>query len=375
LTFDAFVREFLEAKAQAEGVLARNARGDFSPDRNAERFPELRPVSNERRLPSLWNEFVADRQVSRGAQKKYKGILDALVARIGTDDMSTVAEHQLSDWIAELKKKKSRKTVKEGYAAAVKSFFGWAKRNKKLPTNPAAEIFVEPTVKAAQKKRGSNDAEASLILAATLAPVSHLMTPENAGARRWVPWLCAYILTSIGLAIWGPSQIVVPSPVGDDTIRIAGVGIRPQEILIFVVAITVMAALDFVMQRTIIGKAMRALAHDQRVASLMGINVTAVKRDHAVAPIYRRRLRRNSLNAFERVRTGCHGPPPVVLMDLTRLADLSFDRSIGRDEPERLHFSFAKEAGVGHHRISGGRHSCADEADAIALMRTHHRHG
>ena len=84
------------------------------------------------------------------------------------------------------------------------------------------------------------------------------------------------ILTSIGLAIWGPSQIVVPSPVGDDVIRIAGVGIRPQEILMFVVAIVVMAALDWVMQRTIMGKAMRAVAHDQRVASLMGINVTAV---------------------------------------------------------------------------------------------------
>jgi branched-chain amino acid transport system permease protein len=84
------------------------------------------------------------------------------------------------------------------------------------------------------------------------------------------------LLTSVGLAVWGPSQLVVPSPVGDDTIRIAGVGIRPQEILMFVVAIVVMAVLDGVMHRTIMGKAMRAVAHDQRVASLMGINVTAV---------------------------------------------------------------------------------------------------
>jgi branched-chain amino acid transport system permease protein len=84
------------------------------------------------------------------------------------------------------------------------------------------------------------------------------------------------ILTSVGLAIWGPSQIVVPSPVGDDVIRIAGVGIRPQEILMFVVAVIVMAVLDWVMHRTMMGKAMRAVAHDQRVASLMGINVGAV---------------------------------------------------------------------------------------------------
>ena len=191
-TFDAFVKEYLEAKTQAESVLARNARGDFSPDRSADRFPEWTPMSDEQRLPKLWEEFVADRQVSRSTRKKYKGILDGLVARIGTDDMSMVAEHHLSEWIDELKRSKSRKTVKEGYAAALKSFFGWAKRNKKLPTNPAAEIFVEPTAQTPQKRRGFNDVEAGLILAATLAPVSHLMTSENAAARRWVPWLCAY---------------------------------------------------------------------------------------------------------------------------------------------------------------------------------------
>jgi branched-chain amino acid transport system permease protein len=84
------------------------------------------------------------------------------------------------------------------------------------------------------------------------------------------------ILTSLGLALWGPAQIVVPSPVGDEVIRIGGVGIRPQEILMFVVAVVVMVAIDWVMRRTMIGKAMRAVAHNQRVASLMGINVTAV---------------------------------------------------------------------------------------------------
>src|SRR6476646_7653981 len=69
------------------------------------------------------------------------------------------------------------------------------------------------------------------------------------------------ILTSIGLAIWGPSQIVVPSPVGDDIIRIVGIGIRPQEILMFVVAVIIMIAIDLTMRRTMIGKAMRAVAH------------------------------------------------------------------------------------------------------------------
>jgi branched-chain amino acid transport system permease protein len=84
------------------------------------------------------------------------------------------------------------------------------------------------------------------------------------------------ILTSLGLAIWGPSQTVVPSPVGDEMIRVGGIGIRPQEILMFVVAVVIWASLDLVMRKTVIGKAMRAVAHDRRIASLMGINVTAI---------------------------------------------------------------------------------------------------
>ncbi len=84
------------------------------------------------------------------------------------------------------------------------------------------------------------------------------------------------ILQSIGLAIWGPKPVVVPSPVGDDVIRIAGVGIRPQEILMLVVAVLVMAVFDHVMRKSMVGKAMRAVAQNPGVASLMGINVSAV---------------------------------------------------------------------------------------------------
>ena len=43
----------------------------------------------------------------------------------------------------------------------------------------------------------------------------------------------------------------------------------------FVVAVIIMVA-STLMRRTKVGKAMRAVAHDRRVASLMGIDVTAV---------------------------------------------------------------------------------------------------
>ncbi len=84
------------------------------------------------------------------------------------------------------------------------------------------------------------------------------------------------ILQSIGLAIWGPKPVVVPSPVGDQVLRFMGVGVRPQELLTLGVAVVVMLGFDHVMNRTMLGKAMRAVAANGSVASLMGINTKAI---------------------------------------------------------------------------------------------------
>lgn len=84
------------------------------------------------------------------------------------------------------------------------------------------------------------------------------------------------VLESVGLAIWGPKPVVVPSPVGDSVIRVLGIGVRPQEILMLGVAVVVMIAFDLVMRKTMVGKMMRAVAANGNVASLMGINTGAV---------------------------------------------------------------------------------------------------
>lgn len=84
------------------------------------------------------------------------------------------------------------------------------------------------------------------------------------------------ILQSVGLAIWGPKPVVVPSPVGDDVIRVMGLGVRPQELLMLAVSVLVMWGFDHLMRKTMLGKAMRAVAQNPGVASLMGINVTLV---------------------------------------------------------------------------------------------------
>lgn len=84
------------------------------------------------------------------------------------------------------------------------------------------------------------------------------------------------IVQNTALAVWGPSPMVLPSPLGDGVLRIGGAGVLPQEVLVLCSSIAVMLVLDTVMRRTRIGKAVRAVAQSQSAATLMGINVSAV---------------------------------------------------------------------------------------------------
>lgn len=98
------------------------------------------------------------------------------------------------------------------------------------------------------------------------------------GGLAWVMSTIGFgiIIQNTALAIWGPAPLVMPSPLGSEVIRIAGAGVLPQEILVLAVSIAVMLGLDYVMRRTRIGKAVRAVAHNGSAATLMGINVGAV---------------------------------------------------------------------------------------------------
>lgn len=84
------------------------------------------------------------------------------------------------------------------------------------------------------------------------------------------------IIQNIALAIWGPSPMVMPSPLGNEVLRIGGSGVLPQEILVLCVSVVLMLCLDVVMRKTRLGKAVRAVAQNSGAATLMGINVTAI---------------------------------------------------------------------------------------------------
>jgi len=68
----------------------------------------------------------------------------------------------------------------------------------------------------------------------------------------------------------------LPSPGIARSISILGAGVYPQELLIPLAAILSVIGLAILRKRTLIGRAMQAVAFDRRAAALMGINVNGI---------------------------------------------------------------------------------------------------
>ncbi len=99
-------------------------------------------------------------------------------------------------------------------------------------------------------------------------------------APRLAPLITAIgmsiVLQTIAMIIWKPNPIVFPDLLPTDPVPIFGAILAPKQILILVVAATMMTGLVLLVNRTQLGRAMRATAENPRIASLMGVNANRV---------------------------------------------------------------------------------------------------
>lgn len=95
-------------------------------------------------------------------------------------------------------------------------------------------------------------------------------------AARLAPLLSAigvsFILSNGAAWLWGTSSRKLNYPFDNSPIYIGGVSITPHQILVLVVSAVMMIALKLFVDKSKMGKAMRATALDQDTAKLMGIN-------------------------------------------------------------------------------------------------------
>lgn len=76
--------------------------------------------------------------------------------------------------------------------------------------------------------------------------------------------------------LYGPEPLMYPGPLGSKMVTLLGVKIGLQQLLILAVVLLLMVLQHWVLQRSMIGKVMRAVAADRDTAALMGIPVQKV---------------------------------------------------------------------------------------------------
>jgi branched-chain amino acid transport system permease protein len=99
-------------------------------------------------------------------------------------------------------------------------------------------------------------------------------------ANRLAPLLSAigvsFILSNLAAFLWGTKSRKFDYPFDNTAFNIGGVSITPHQIMILIVSFVLMVTLKLYIDKTRMGKAMRATSLDQDVAALMGINVNQV---------------------------------------------------------------------------------------------------
>jgi branched-chain amino acid transport system permease protein len=112
-----------------------------------------------------------------------------------------------------------------------------------------------------------------MLLSATIERVAYRPLRN---APRLAPLITAIgvsiVLQTLAMIIWSPNPRVFPDLLPTTPFEIGGALLAPKQLLILVVATVAMAALLTLVHKTRLGRAMRAVSENPKIASLMGVN-------------------------------------------------------------------------------------------------------
>jgi integrase len=192
--------EVSKALDQAASQIKKFADGDYAPDPRANRFPAFQKPSEKRphsftmtAMFAAWEKEAIQLNRASATPNRYRSVFTNFRAFLGHDDATKItAEDVIRFKDARLAEGISGKTIKDADLAALKSVFGWAVENKRLLSNPAADVTVRVSKQKFERENGFTDEEAKTILQTALAYSKPRQESEGlASAKRWVPWICA----------------------------------------------------------------------------------------------------------------------------------------------------------------------------------------
>lgn len=199
----------LEAYRGICRLMIKRGDGDYSPDPLAATFASPKeagqPLSATQekkqsgpRLTALFDGYVKERQPAPATVKSFKGKVAHLIQFLGHEDAAHVSPEDIVRWKDHLLNEqltngqnRSATTVGDTYLPAIRTVYAWALTNQKVKQNPVSGLNVKRPKVAKLRGKDFTDAEAHLILKASLEqPASRSEYLDR--AKRWVPWLCAY---------------------------------------------------------------------------------------------------------------------------------------------------------------------------------------
>lgn len=99
-------------------------------------------------------------------------------------------------------------------------------------------------------------------------------------APRLAPLITAIgvsiLLQTFAMMIWGRSPLPFPQVMPTDPLHVFGALISPTQVMLLILAVVAMGLLALLIEKTRIGRAMRATAENPRVAGLMGVDSNRV---------------------------------------------------------------------------------------------------
>jgi integrase len=192
---------------QGREQLLRNAEGDYRPDPEADRFgvlklddtksPSGEPLPQQTSPLEAFDRYAKESKLEPATIKRWRPV----VAKVQKENphISGITPEWCIQWKNKLVESGlSNNTIRNGYLASMRSLCNWAVSNKEMVSNPFKDVTVKADKKRKMRQKGFFDSEALTILAATLVPAPHSFSPQHASARRWVPWLCAYLGARVG---------------------------------------------------------------------------------------------------------------------------------------------------------------------------------
>jgi integrase len=198
-------RAICSAELEALARAAERDEGDYSGRPTTPMLIDAQPPAPPQEtvnLKKLWDDYKTSRTQAgfmHDGGKRQDPVIENLRKFLKHNDARRVTKKDLLAWRDHLMTSLSAKTVNDIYLSTVRSLFGWAHENERLPENVAATVKQPRPRKVKSREKGYTDQEALTVLTASINyqpkpnQVGYVReTPRHTAAKRWAPVICAF---------------------------------------------------------------------------------------------------------------------------------------------------------------------------------------